>query len=83
VKVRYETSFEQDLNHLREPGILKRIKKVIAEVKPADTPYLISNLKKLRGYDTFYRIRIGLEITEGYVIFTRALHRKDMYRYFP
>jgi mRNA interferase RelE/StbE len=88
VKVRYESRFETDLNNLREPGILKRIKKVIEEVKLAETPYSLSNLKKLRGSDTFYRIRlgdyrIGIEITEGYVIFTRALHRKDIYRYFP
>jgi mRNA interferase RelE/StbE len=78
VKVRYESRFETDLNNLREPGILKRIKKVIEEVKHADTPYSLSNLKKLRGYDTFYRLRlgdyrIGIEITQGYVIFTRAL----------
>jgi mRNA interferase RelE/StbE len=88
VKVRYEARFEKDLNHLREPGILKRIKQVIEEVKQADTHYSLSNLKKLRGYDTFYRIRIGdyrigIEITEEYVIFTRALHRKEIYRYFP
>jgi len=88
VKVRYEASFEKDLNHLREPGILKKIKKVIDEVKQANIPSSLGNFKKLRGYDTFYRIRvgeyrIGIEITEGYVIFTRVLHRKDIYRYFP
>ncbi len=88
MKVKYETSFEKDLNHLREPGILKKIKKVITEIKQAGTPYSLSNLKKLRGHDTFYRIRagdyrIGIEITEEYVIFTRVLHRKEIYRYFP
>lgn len=48
----------------------------------------IKNLKKLRGHRTFYRIkageyRIGFELLENRVIFTRLLHRKDIYKYFP
>ncbi len=48
----------------------------------------IKSIKKLKGYDTFYRIRlgnyrIGLEMVEDVIIFARILHRKDVYRYFP
>jgi mRNA interferase RelE/StbE len=48
----------------------------------------VENLKKLRGGDRYYRIRIGdyrigLAVEESTVIFVRFLHRKDVYRYFP
>ena len=45
-------------------------------------------LEKLKSYKTFYRIRagdyrIGIEIVNDKIIFTRFLHRKDIYKYFP
>jgi len=88
VEVRYEASFEKDLKSVGDKNLLKKIKKVIEEVKQADDSYSINNLKKLSGYDTFYRIRIGdyrigIEITGDKLIFTRFLHRKEIYRFFP
>jgi len=58
------------------------------DVKQAKTLRDIANLKKLKGSETYYRIRfgkyrIGLEMTNNTVIFARCLHRKDVYRYFP
>jgi len=48
----------------------------------------ISNIKKLRGYKTAYRIRIGEYrvglILEGNTIkLSRVMNRKEIYRYFP
>ncbi len=48
----------------------------------------ISSLKKMQGYETLYRIRlgdyrIGIEVVGEQVVFVRMLHRKDIYRYFP
>lgn len=88
MQVRYEASFEKDLKSIGDKNLLKKIKKVIEEVKQADDSSSINNLKKLRGYDTFYRIRIGdyrigIEITGDKLIFTRFLHRKEIYRFFP
>jgi mRNA interferase RelE/StbE len=42
----------------------------------------------MQGYDNFYRIRlgeyrIGIELVDDEIIFTRFLHRKDVYKYFP
>ena len=84
----FEASFEKDVKKLKDRAILQVIKEIIVEVKEAKTLRDIANLKKLTGYDTYYRIRfgryrIGLEITGNTVIFVRCLHRKDMYRYFP
>ncbi len=88
MKIRYEASFEKDLRGIRDKNLLKKIKDMIEDIKHADNVSLINNIKKLKGYERFYRIRIGdyrigIEITEDYVIFTRILHRKDIYRYFP
>lgn len=84
----FEASFEKDLKKLRDRNALQTVKEIIAEVKQAKTIRDIAHVKKLKGYDTYYRIRfgkyrIGLELTNDTVIFTRCLHRKDLYRYFP
>lgn len=48
----------------------------------------IANLKKLKGYKTAYRIRlgdyrIGFLFEEGKIKLSRVLNRKEIYRYFP
>ena len=48
----------------------------------------IVNLKKLKGFKTAYRIRIGdyrigVFIDGDIVEFARVVHRKDIYRLFP
>lgn len=86
--VRFETSFEKDLKKVKDKKLLKRVREAIDEVKKAQDLGDVKSLSKLKGYKTFYRIRlgdyrIGLDVAEDKVIFTRILHRKDIYRYFP
>ncbi len=88
MNVLFETSFAKDLRRIRDKTLRRRIQSVIAEVKTADTLDDVHNLIKMRGYDTFYRIRlgdyrIGVEVVNEKLIFVRALHRKDIYRKFP
>ncbi len=88
MNVRYEASFEKDLKKIRDGNLLQRIKDAINEVKQAENIKDLNNLKKLKGYETFYRIklgdyRIGIEIIQDEIIFTRFLHRKEVYRFFP
>ncbi len=88
MEVKYEKSFAKDLKNIREKVLLKRVKDIIEEVKKAENLNEIGNIKKLKGYDTFYRIkfgdyRVGFEVVDNQVIFTRFLHRKEVYRYFP
>jgi mRNA interferase RelE/StbE len=53
------------------------------------TNYLITNLKKMKGFKAFYRIklgdyRIGFElINKNTVYFVAVSHRKDIYKTFP
>jgi len=88
LNVKFEKSFAKDLENIREKALLKRVKGVIDEVKNADNVQEISSLKKLKGYETFYRIRfgdyrVGIEVVNNEIIFTRFLHRKEIYRFFP
>ena len=88
MKVLYEESFEKDLKTVKDAKRLKRMKGIIDEVKNAKSVREIRNIKKLRNFETYYRIRmgdyrIGIEFVEETIIFTRFLHRKDIYKYFP
>ncbi len=86
--VLFEAAFAKDLKRIRDKNLRRRIQHIIAEVKLANNLGDVHNLRKMQGYDTFYRIRlgdyrIGVELVNTNLIFVRALHRKDIYRKFP
>ncbi|NTW69375.1 MAG: type II toxin-antitoxin system RelE/ParE family toxin [Chlorobiaceae bacterium] len=88
MKVVFEHGFAKELQKLRDNRLLAKIREIILECKEADSLTEIRNLKKLQGYDTFYRIRvgdyrIGIEFSANELVFTRILHRKEIYKYFP
>ncbi|MGI0481803.1 type II toxin-antitoxin system RelE family toxin [Geminocystis sp. CENA526] len=88
MKVKFESTFAKDLQKIKDKKLSEQIKSVILECKKAKLFNQVKNVKKLTGYNNFYRIkirdyRIGLEIQEDIIIFTRFLHRKDIYKYFP
>lgn len=88
MKTLYEKSFGRDLKKIKDKRLLKQVQKIIAQVESATSLTDLPNVKKLEGYTTYYRIRvgeyrIGIEVQEGQVIFVCFLNRKDIYRYFP
>lgn len=88
MKIKFESKFSKDLRKIKDQKLLSQIKVVINECKLAQTLDEIKNLKKLKGYQTFYRIkigdyRIGMAIINDELIFTRFLHRREIYRFFP
>ena len=88
MKVLFEKSFGRDLKKIRDKRLLKQVQETIDQIKVAASIGDVSNVKKMQGFDTYYRIRvgeyrIGIEILEGQVIFVCFLNRKDIYRYFP
>jgi mRNA interferase RelE/StbE len=88
MKIKFESKFSKDLRKIKDQKLLSQIKIVINECKLAQTLDDIKNLKKLKGYQTFYRIkigdyRIGIAIINDELIFIRFLHRKEIYRFFP
>jgi mRNA interferase RelE/StbE len=88
VEVCFESSFERDLKKIKDRQLLKRVKETIYEVKKAENSGQVRNLSKLIGYKSLYRIRIGdyrigIDLVQDKIIFTRFLHRKEIYKYFP
>lgn len=88
MNVKFESRFAKDLRDIRDDKVLAKIKAIILECKEANSLNEISNLKKLRGYPAFYRIRVGVyrigfEVVGDEIIFARCLQRKDIYKYFP
>lgn len=88
MKVKFEAKFSKDLRAIQDKKLLNKIKEIINECKLANNLLELNQIKKMHGYDSFYRIRlgeyrIGIEVLDDEIIFTRFLHRKDVYKYFP
>lgn len=89
MKVEYLPSFLKDLKVLKSTPVFEQIKGLVFDEIPnlSDLQNLV-NLKKLKGDDNAYRLRVG-DYRIGFyfegetVTFARVLHRKDIYRYFP
>lgn len=88
MNIRYEATFAKDLKRIRNKQLLRRIQSVIEELKSATDFEQVRNSRKLVGYDSYYRIRIGdyrigVEVEGEIVYLVRFLHRKDIYSKFP
>lgn len=88
MEVRFKASFKRDIKRIQDRSILEGIGQAIDSVKAADSLGAVNKLSKLKGYQDFYRIRVGayrlgLKVVDREVIFVRALPRKDIYRFFP
>lgn len=88
MKVRFEAKFAKDLRNIEDGKLLAKIKELIVECQNAESLVQLRQIKKLQGYENFYRIRlgdfrVGLEVVNGELIFARCLRRKDIYKYFP
>ncbi|HEY5326903.1 MAG TPA: type II toxin-antitoxin system RelE/ParE family toxin [Mucilaginibacter sp.] len=85
----FDRSFSKSLNKLNDKEIRGKIEEVIIEVESADSLIQITNVKKMQGFKTFYRIRIGdyrigIELENPTTLrFIIVLHRKDIYKKFP
>lgn len=85
----YLPSFIRDLKALKKTPVYATIRQTVFEAIPAcQSIDQIFDLKKLKGYDQAYRIRvgdyrIGLFIEGDIVTFARVQHRREIYRYFP
>jgi mRNA interferase RelE/StbE len=86
--IKIDKCFEKDTDKIKDKNIRSAIADCIDAVEKVSNPKSIKNIKKLKGSNHFYRIRIGdyrigLEIIDETADFIRFLHRKDIYKYFP
>ncbi|MFP4671712.1 MAG: type II toxin-antitoxin system RelE family toxin [Desulfohalobiaceae bacterium] len=88
MNVGYKKRFLRDLEKLPE-SVKQRVQEIaFVELPGVDDVQQISGLKKLKGFNVYYRLRysdyrLGISIVEDKIVFHRVLHRKDIYRYFP
>ncbi|MEA5534928.1 type II toxin-antitoxin system RelE family toxin [Crocosphaera sp. XPORK-15E] len=88
MKTQFRKSFEKDLKKIFDQKLLIKIKKVIEEIETVTILGEIKNIKKLKGEDYFYRIRVGeyrlgIKVNDDTVTCVRILHRREIYRFFP
>ncbi|MEO1792550.1 MAG: type II toxin-antitoxin system RelE/ParE family toxin [Cyanobacteria bacterium J06629_19] len=88
MKITFRKSFTKDLRKLKDAALLKKIKQAIELAEAATSLSDIRNIKKLKGGDNHYRIRIGdyrigLQLENDVLDFSRCLHRKEIYKVFP
>lgn len=88
MKVLFQESFSRDLRRIDDRDVLRRIRQAIEVVEQASNLLDILHLTRLRSQGRHYRIRVGeyrlgLTVENNQVTFVRALHRWEIYRYFP
>jgi mRNA interferase RelE/StbE len=89
MKIEYSAQFLKDLKKLKNTAIYLPIKRLCFEELPQyETLLTVKNMKKIRGYQHYYRIRvgdyrIGMKDEGDMIVLMRVMHRKDIYRAFP
>jgi mRNA interferase RelE/StbE len=89
MKVVYDKSFLKSIKKIKNTEVEQSIAKVIFEVEQAHSIRDISSVKKLQGYKSYYRIRVGsyrigfMLIDKSTVEFIVAASRDEIYRIFP
>ena len=88
MNVVFLNSFKKDVLKITNVKLKEQVKSVILAVEVAESIKELTNLKKLKGYPTAYRIRIGdyrlgLYIEKEKVEMARLVKRNDIYKVFP
>jgi mRNA interferase RelE/StbE len=84
----FKRAFAKDLRKIPEQK-REKIEEFIFETAPhAESTQDLAPVVALSGHAGFYRkrfgdYRVGFEVSEGKLIFYRALHRKEIYKRFP
>jgi len=89
VIIEFDSSFTKSLSKLLDANLKLKIREIIEEATAANKLAEIKNVKKMKGYKTYYRIksgdyRIGFELVDNTTVyFIIVAHRKDIYNIFP
>ena len=88
MKTTFKASFLKAIRKIDSDQLKADIAKAILNVELAENLKQINNIKKLKGYKQYYRIRIGnyrigIKIEAGTVFFVDIDHRRNIYQIFP
>ncbi len=85
----YASAFLRDYEQLPK-SVQDRVKAMVFGGEILTDPFLGGKTQKLRGYRSYYRIRVGdyriglrLDFDRQVIEFRRVLHRRRIYRLFP
>jgi len=85
----YASTFLKDYERLPR-SVRERVKRIAFGEKIRQDPFLGGRTAKIRGYQDYYRIRVGdyriglqLDFDLRLIEFRRVLHRSQIYRRFP
>jgi mRNA interferase RelE/StbE len=86
--VNYEKSFLKDIQKLNDKKIAAKLKSLLEEFENSHNLQNTPNIKKLKGFDIYYRVkignyRLGFSYQDNQIDIIRFLHRKDIYKLFP
>jgi mRNA interferase RelE/StbE len=88
MEIEFTKTFSKQIDSLHDESLKLRLAQVVQNVISANTLQDIINLKKLKGHQAAYRIRVGdyrvgLFFEEGVIVFAYLAHRKEIYNRFP
>lgn len=83
MNIRFEKSFLKDVKKRKDKTLKERIESVITEIKRAEERSDLTNIEKLKGHDSAYKIRIGdyrmgLFIENDTIIFLSCARRERL-----
>ena len=87
--IEFDKSFLKSLETLNNKSLLPKIENIIEVAETSSSISELPSVKKLSGYKTYYRLRIGdyrlgfEKINESTIRFILVSHRKDIYKKFP
>ena len=88
MQVVFLSKFSKDLEKIKSNKLKTSIFGIVESLENANELKEMTSLKKMKGHNTAYRIRIGeyrlgLFIENNVLLLARLIHRKDIYRFFP
>jgi mRNA interferase RelE/StbE len=88
MRVEFSKKFSKDLDSINVKSVKQNLRRLIELMEDVDSLDKIPNLKKLKGYKSAYRIRlgdyrVGFFFENSSILMGRFLHRKDIYKMFP
>lgn len=87
MKVKFAKQFYSDIRNLPS-GVSRALQRAIEDIERSKTLGELREIKKMRGYASYYRLRLGqyrlgLKYEGGECTLLRFLHRREIYRHFP
>ncbi len=88
MKVEARATFERDLKKIKDKAVKQQIRQIIHTLVVAENLSQIPHVKKLKGHNQAYRIRLGnyrlgFYYDKDVLSLSRCKHRKEIYQYFP